>query len=69
MPYNEKTQGVMMDQVIDVSPFVSAEAYRVGQKDGFRSGLVAGVVLVLLVKAVRNRNNKRPQFRINKNNK
>lgn len=36
-----------------VSPYVSAEAYRIGREDGFKSGVIAGVVGLLLVEAVR----------------
>jgi hypothetical protein len=37
-----------------VSPYVSADVYRIGQHDGFKAGLAAGVVGMLVIKAVRN---------------
>lgn len=38
---------------MQASPFVSAEAYRIGREDGFKSGVIAGVVGILLVEMVR----------------
>lgn len=58
-----------MDNTFDVSPFVTADAYRIGQKDGFKAGIAAGIVLVLLIKAAAKRNDRRPLFKINKNAK
>lgn len=42
-----------------VSPYVSAESYRIGQQDGFKAGVIAGVVGMLMIKAVRNSRKKR----------
>lgn len=58
-----------MDTPFDVSPFVSADAYRIGQQDGFRSGVIAGVVVVLLVKAALRKKDRRPLFRTKNTNK
>lgn len=49
-------------EIQNVSPFVSAEAYAVGQRDGFKAGVAVGVVAVLVVKALRNRKTKRALF-------
>lgn len=48
-------------EIDPVSPFVSAEAYRIGQQDGFKVGVIAGVAAVLVIKAVRSSRKKRPK--------
>jgi hypothetical protein len=58
-----------MDPTFDINPFVSADAYRTGQKDGFKAGLAAGVVVVLLVKAALKKTDRRPLFRTQKTTK
>lgn len=35
----------------EISPFVVADAYRIGRDDGFKAGIAAGVVIVVLAKA------------------
>lgn len=52
-----------------VSPFVVAEAYRVGQQDGFKAGLIVGVGAVVLIKAVSKHVERRIRVKIQKNQK
>lgn len=52
-----------MENSTVVSPFVVADAYRVGQSDGFRNGVVVGVVVCALVHAAfKNRKSDRGWF-------
>lgn len=52
-----------MENTPVVSPFVVADAYRVGQTDGFRTGIVVGVVACALVHAAfKNRKRDRGWF-------
>lgn len=44
--------------ITPVSPYATAEAYRIGQIDGFKAGLAAGVVAVVLVRSMRRKHQK-----------
>lgn len=57
-----------MDNTTPVTPFVIADAYRIGQSDGFKAGLAVGIVTVLLVKAAARKRGRR-WFNVQKNEK
>lgn len=47
-----------METNTNTTPFVIADAYRLGQNDGFRAGLVIGAAAVLLVKVASRKQSK-----------
>lgn len=53
---------------ITVSPFTVADAYRVGQNDGFKAGIITGAVVVVLLKAAFD-NRKQRKYWVRKNEK
>lgn len=59
-----------MNETMVTSPYIAAESYRVGQIDGFKAGVAAGVVAMVLIKSLRQRKNTRPPFwQVKKNSK
>lgn len=56
-----------MDTPTTVSPFVIADAYRIGQSEGFKTGIAAGVVLTVLVSAALKNHRRRRLFKNQKN--
>lgn len=52
-----------MEIPTDTNPFVVADAYRIGQTDGVKTGIAVGVVATILVKAALNNRKKNRELK------